>query len=451
VTTFIRSIAVALTVSVATASAHAQSPAPGSDFWSSLGDSTLVRLVSQTRAANHEVRIASARASEARAQRSSSALDLLPVVTTRGGVTRQRFATASFPGASGAFPDQNVWDAGMSLSWEVDVFGRLRHSLRARGAMSDAAEEDVRDAQVALTAQTAAAYLSLRGAQDRLGVARRNAENQRRTLDLTERRLEGGRGTRLDTERARAQLSATLAVIPSLESTIELARQRLRVLTSSERTDELTLAACDSGLALPDLSRLDPADALVRERPDVRSAERQFAASRALVGAARADYLPRVSIGGAAGYTGATARQLGDAGTPRYAVGPVVSWPAFDLGHVRAGVNAARAVESEQRERFELTVALAREELESALVAYGKSRERLRLLDDAAAASGRAAELARLRYTEGGSDFLQVLDAERTLLDRENERAVGRTDAETALVAVYRALGGANAGALAGR
>ena len=123
----------------------------------------------------------------------------------------------------------------------------------------------------------------------------------------------------------------------------------------------------------------------------------------------------------------------------------MLSWPAFDLGHVRANVAAARADEAQSRARYELTVSQAREELETSIVAYGKSRERLRYLEEAAAASARAAELARLRYTEGGSDFFQVLDAERTLLERENERALGRTEAETNLIAVYHALGGANA------
>jgi outer membrane protein, multidrug efflux system len=453
VTTFTRTFAVALGLSLSTGVARAQSAAP-TDFWTTLGDSTLVRLVNQTRLANHDIRIAAARASELRAERTGAALDLLPVVTARGGFTRQRYASASFPGASGVLPDQNVWDTGLNLSWEMDVFGRLRHSFRARGALAEAADEDVRDVQVTLTAQTAGAYLALRGAQERLAVARRNAENQRRTLDLTERRLEGGRGTRLDTERARAQLSATLAVIPSLESTIELARQRLRVLTGGDNTEDLPLAdctECDSGLTLPDVPQLEAATSVVRDRPDVRSAERQLAASHALVGAARAEYLPRLSLGGAAGYTGATARSLGNTGTPRYAVGPVVSWPALDLGHVRAGVDAARAAEAQQRERYQQTIALAREELESTLISYRKSRERLRLLDEAASASARAAELARLRFTEGGSDFLQVLDAERTLLDRENELATGRTEAEQALIAVYRALGGANVGAPARR
>ena len=440
----LRSSLLALSISLAAHTAFAQSSAP-TEFWRALGDTTLVRLVGETRLANRDIQIAAARASGARAVRSGAVLDLLPVVTTRGGYTRQRISAVSFPGASGSFPDQNLWDAGVALSWDVDVAGRGRQSLRGQSALVDAAGEDVRDVEVALTAQVANAYLALRGAQDRLAVARRNAENQHSTLEVTERRLEAGRGTALDRERASSQLSATLAVIPALESTIESARQRIKVLTGRARTEELTLPPCESGLELPEAPALGGVDAVVRDRPDVRSAERQLAARSAFVGAARAEYWPRLSIGGAAGYTGTTARSLGNTGTPRYLVGPVLSWPGLDLGHVRASVAAARAEETQSRVQYELTVAQAQEELETSLLAYRKARERLKHLEDAAAASTRAAELARLRYVEGGSDFLQVLDAERTMLERENERALGRTAAETGLIAVYRALGGANA------
>ena len=226
----LRTFAVAAALAAAGRGALAQG-ATSADFWSALGDTTLVRLVNETRLANRDIQIASARASAARATRTGAALDLLPIVTTRGGYSRQRIASASFPGASGAFPDQNVWDAGLALSWEVDVTGRLRNTWRGHDALADAAAEDVRDVEVALTTQVASAYLALRGAQERLAVARRNAENQQRTLEIAQRRLEAGRGTQLDTERAKSQLSATLAAIPTLETTIEAARQRIRVIT----------------------------------------------------------------------------------------------------------------------------------------------------------------------------------------------------------------------------
>jgi NodT family efflux transporter outer membrane factor (OMF) lipoprotein len=344
----LRTLAVAVALAATGRGALAQG-ATHNEFWSALGDTTLVRLVNETRLANRDIRIASARARGARATRTSAALDLLPVVTTRAAYARQRVASASFPGASSALPDQNVWDAGLALSWEVDVSGRLRQSLRARGAQAEAAVEDVRDVEVSLTAQVASAYLALRGAQERIAVARRNAENQRRTLEITQRRLEAGRGTQLDTERAKSQLSATLAAIPTLEATIEQGRQRLRVLTGRSRLDELTIPPCETSLALPGAPTLGAVDQVVRDRPDVRSAERQLDASTAFVGAARAEYLPTLSLGGAAGYTGSEARALGNTGTPRYVIGPVLSWPAFDLGRVRANVAAARADEAQSR------------------------------------------------------------------------------------------------------
>jgi multidrug efflux system outer membrane protein len=183
-------------------------------------------------------------------------------------------------------------------------------------------------------------------------------------------------------------------------------------------------------------------DSLVRRRPDVRGAERELAASRAFVGSARAEYLPRLAVAGTAGYTASQLDALGRAGTPRYAIGPVLSWPALDLGRVRANVDAARAGEAESRARYEQSVLLALEELETALVRYRKASERLQHLEVAAAASERAAELARLQFEEGGADFLRVLDAERTMLDAQDRLAQGRTEATTRLVAVYRAVGG---------
>jgi len=416
------------------------------EFWEALGDTTLQRLVREALGANRDVEVARARVSGARAARLGAALDLAPTVTAVGGYSRQQMASPMVPGAIGRLPEQDLWDAGLRASWEVDVFGRLRHSLRGQGELVSAADEGVRDVRVAVASQLATAYFELRGAQDRLAVAQRNAENQRGTLEVTQLRLEAGRGTALDTERAQAQLSATLAVIPALEARIAAAQYRIAVLAGRPAAAVVPeLAAAAPPVVLPDAPEVVAPEVAVRQRPDVRSAEREVAASSAFVGAAKADYLPRLAVGGTAGYTGSSFESIGNRGTPRYAFGPVVSWPALDLGRVRAGVDAAQAGEAAARARYEQTVLRSVEEVETSLITYRKARERLRHLADAAAASERAAELARLRYTEGASDFLQVLDAERTMLDRQNERAQGLTEATTGLVAVYRALGGARA------
>jgi outer membrane protein, multidrug efflux system len=194
--------------------------------------------------------------------------------------------------------------------------------------------------------------------------------------------------------------------------------------------------------ALPAVPEAPVRETLVRQRPDVRAAERQLAASSAFVSAARAEYLPRISLGGAAGYTASALESLGERGSPRYVVGPVISWPLFDLGRVRAGVDAARAGEAEAAARYRQSVLRAQEEVETSRVGYAKSRERLSHLEEAAAASERATELARLRFQEGATGFLEVLDAERTQLEAQDRLAAGRTEATTGLAAVYRALGG---------
>ena len=434
-------------VTIAMGAARAQEPEVTSQlaFWKSLGDTTLTRLVSAAVKSNYDMAAARARLSGARAERTRTALDFAPTVTAAASYTRQRLASASFPGNfTASFPDQNVWDAGLQLSWELDVFGRIRKSTQGQGALIGAAEENVADAQVLLSAELAGAYFDLRGAQDRLQVARRNAENQQHTLDVTLQRLEAGRGNEFDSERARAQLNSTLAGIPALESSIAAIEHRIAVLVGRPATGlDADGAERVAMPALPDSIVVPSPDIVVRRRPDVRSAERGLAASNAFVGAAKAEYLPRISIGGGAGYVGNSWDALSNSNTPRYAIGPVISWPALNLGRVKAGVDAARAQEAEAEAYYRKTQLQASEEIASTVVAYNKARQSLEYLQAAANASERAAGLARLRFDEGASDFLQVLDAERTMLEAQDRLATGRTAATTSLVALYRALGGA--------
>src|SRR5256886_14117473 len=188
--------------------------APSVSYWEQLGDTTLTRLVGEVARGNLDVRSAQARVSAARSDRVRSALDLTPSTTLSAGYARQRLSSASFPGASGVFPDQSVWNAGVDAAWDLDVFGRIRHTVQAQGALVGVAQEELRDVQVTFTAELARAYFELRGAQEQLLVARQNAENQRRTFDLTRERLEAGRGSSFDTERGQAQPRSTLASLP---------------------------------------------------------------------------------------------------------------------------------------------------------------------------------------------------------------------------------------------
>jgi len=438
---------------LAPASAGAAPAAVGQDttplqraaFWRQLDDSTLDRLMDEALRANLDVGAAEARVRGARVARLGAVLDLVPTVTAGGGFVRQRLPRAAFPsgGGTGALPDQSIWDGGFDASWEVDLFGRLRHGLRASGEFARATSEDLRDVQVLLLAELARAYFELRGGQGLLAVARRNAENQRNTLTVTQQRLDAGRGTAFDTERAQAQLSFTLATIPALEAAVASARYRIAVLVGrSPGSPALPLADNAALPALPELAAVGNPDSLIAARPDVAAAERRAAAEHALVGAAKADYLPRITVGASAGFSSSTLDSFGKSGTFRYAVGPGLSWPLLNLGRVKAGVDASRARSDEAAAQYAQTVLLAREDLENALVRYRAARERVTRFEEAAGSSRRAAELARLRFSDGVADFLQVLDAERTQLDAESQLAQGRTAAATAYAALYKALGG---------
>ena len=414
--------------------------------WAELGDSTLIRLIDQLAHANLDVRAAEERVRGARAARTEVALDLAPTVTFAGSYTRQRLSSATFPigFGSGTFPDQNIWDAGFDASWELDLFGRVRHNVQAQGAFVAVSQEDLRDVQISLTAELARAYFDLRGAQEQLAVAARNAENQRRTFDLTRERLEAGRGTAFDTERAQAQLSTTLASIPTLESRVREAQYQIGVLVG--RSPAIVAAELERPAPLPDfpdLAELSAPDSVIRRRPDVAAAERQLAVERALVGAAKADYLPRLSLGGSAGYAASDFDALGNHGTFRYAVGPIITWPALNLGRIKARVDQSNAREREAQAQYAATVLRALQDVETSLVRYRTARGRVGRLRDAADASERAAELARLRFTGGVADFLQVLDAERTQLEAQSQLAQSRTEAATAYAGLYKALGGA--------
>jgi len=432
---------------VATATSAAPATAADSgvsvSYWEQLGDTTLTRLVGEVLRGNLDVRSARARVSAARSDRVRSVLDLTPSATLQAGYSRQRLSSASFPGVSGVFPDQNVWDAGANASWDLDVFGGIRHTVQARGALADVAQEDLRDVQVSLTAEVARAYFELRGAQEQLEVARRNAENQRHTFDLTKQRLDAGRGSSFDTERAQAQLSSTLASIPAREAQVAAAQYRIGTLVGRAPTEVAReLEQIGQLPRLPEVTSIGTPETVVRYRPDVASAERFAAAQGALVGAAKASYLPRLTIGGSVGYAAPEFNSVGNQGTLRYVVGPVLTWPGLNLGRVKAEVDAAAAREDAARAQYGRVVLAAMEDMETSLARYRAARVQVERLQDASAASERAADLARLRFREGITDFLQVLDAERTQLEAQDRLAQGRIDAATAYAALYKAAGG---------
>jgi multidrug efflux system outer membrane protein len=416
---------------------------PEGEFWKGFGDPTLDQLVGDALIANHDLRLAVQRIVEARASRREALFDLAPTVTASGGYTKEQLNSAQEGFSGGPFTSQ-YYDAGFDATWELDLFGRVRRGVEARTAEAQAAQASLRDAQVSVVAEVARTYFELRGAQSRLEVAHRNVENQEETLGQTRARLEAGRVTELDTSRAQAQLSTTLATIGPLEAAVASSMHRLAVLTGREPTAlDALLAPAQELPPLPKIAAVGDPAALLRRRPDIRVAERQLAASTAMVGVAMGDLFPRVTFNGNFAYAATTPAGLGTAASKSYLIGPGISWAALDLGRVRAQVQGSRARADQALTVYEQTVLRALEETEDALVTHARARDSLVHAEDAASASRTAAQLARTRYEGGLVDFLEVLDAERTQLATEDALAQSRIQTATSLVAVYKALGGA--------
>jgi len=425
------------------ADAATETTEPVAEFWQRFEDPVLTRLVQESLVANHDLRGALARVEQAFALARLQGYDRLPTVTAEGGYTESQTSADQAPGVPAQALETEIYDAGAVAFWELDLFGRVRRSIESSRAEAAAAEADLRALQVSIAAEVARSYFELRGHQEQLRIAQDNAANQRETLNLTELRLKAGRGTEFDTARARAQLESTLSRIPALEADIAATIHRLAVLNGRQPGElRAELEASQPLPVLPATVAVGTPAELLRRRPDIQAAERRLAAATARIGVATADLFPRVTINGAYGSAADSLGDLFSSSTETFAFGPSISWAFLDLGRVRSRIAASDAATDAQLAAYEGTVLRALEEAESALVRYRKTRDESGHLKDAAEASTKAAQMARLRFDAGAADFLQVLDAERSLLSAEDQLAESRTRATTALVAVYRSVAG---------
>jgi NodT family efflux transporter outer membrane factor (OMF) lipoprotein len=279
--------------------------------------------------------------------------------------------------------------------------------------------------------------------QERLRVARDNAENQRETLRLVQARFDAGRGTEFDTSRARAQLETTLALVPALEADVAVAEHRIAVLTG--RTPEALIAELDAPVALPALpDRIDagtPGE-LLRRRPDIAAAEERLHAATARIGVATADLFPRFTLGGLIGSQAGDASALfgGDSQTGFVALG--IDWSFLDVGRVRARIAAADANAEGELASYRQTVLLALEDTENALIRESRARMEDEHRAQAARDSANAARLAHVRFEAGAVDLFEVLDAQRAQLLAEDALADARTRSTVSVVALYRTMAG---------
>lgn len=412
-------------------------------WWEKFADPTLNNLVTEALRANPDLRIASASLLEARAARQLSQFDLFPTFNVIASDKEQVRSKGQFGTSFNRSANFNLISTGFDATWELDFFGRIRRGIEAQTSEAEAVENERRDVIVSLVAELARNYFELRGTQHQLTVARKNADNQAATLKYTQARLRGGQGTALDTARAEEQLNSTLAIIPPLTANIQKAIHRLSVLVGKEPTALKHQLETEAPLPqVPPLIGISNPAQLLQRRPDIRVAERGLAAATARIGVATADLFPRVTFVGTIALEARTLSGLGAMGSDTYSFGPAIRWAAFDLGRVYTRIKAADARAVGSLAFYEKTVLRALEETENALLVYGTLQQRRDYFRAAVAAGEKAAHLARLRYQDGVADFLTVLDAERRLLESQDRLAQTETETATALVAVYKALGG---------
>jgi multidrug efflux system outer membrane protein len=408
-------------------------------WWRQFEDPVLESLETEAFQSNLDARIAVARFDQARSVFDDVALDRYPIVTADASADRRKQV---IPGFIDKPKEISTYRAGFDAFWELDVFGRVRSSVRAASATAEGFEASLDDVHVIVAAEVARDYFELRGLQQQLSVAERSLTNQRETLRLTQLRRDAGVGEELDVARAAARVAGIEASLPPIRAAIAEHQHRLAVLTGHRPNEsDVDLSPRPYGplaKALP----IGDADALLRRRPDIRAAERELAAASARQGVAKADLFPRISISGFLGLIAGRGSLFGEKDSHAWAVTPALSWSAFDFGSARARLRGAEAGTREAEARYELAVLRALEETENAFVNYSQQQQRLVKLNEQARESVRASSIARARYREGVADFLSLLDAERTQLQAEEAVAQSESQVFTSVVAVYKSLGG---------
>ena len=412
-------------------------------WWQIFGDENLERLIAQADANNGDLKIAGLRVIEARAQLGMALAGRYPQVQQVNAdvLYAARKNSDGFNPRSGAYWQ---YGAGFSIGWELDFWGRFSRAIESADAAFFAAQANRDAALVLLHAQVADTYFTLRTAEARLRIARDNARLQKRSYDIAQKLFKSGETDELDFQQAKTQYLGTLSSIPELESQIVLARHALSVLTGRPPgpLPELDVQSGKQGvIPLVDHAVLQdvPADLLLR-RPDVRAAEYQMAAQSALIGVAKADLYPSVSLLGSLVWSASSL--TGSPNTLAVVAGPSVTWNVFDHGRITNNVRVQDVRLQQLTVAYQNTVLEAAREADDAATALIAALQRDTILNDAQGAARRSLTLANTIYREGYSDFQRVLDAQRALFAQQDAYIVNRSNAVGSLIALYKALGG---------
>jgi len=410
-------------------------------WWELYDDPVLNREVTAALAANTDIRVAAARVDHARALLRNARSARLPTTGIEASAQRERFSTAQL--AQGEPRQTWAYDGGLTLSYEVDLFGRVSRGIEAARGDSAAAQADADAVRVAVVADTVRAYLDVTSSAERLAVAQDTVALLDKSVRITGARVDVGRSDRLDLIRVMALRDQQAAAIPQILADRQSALLRLATLTG--RTPQDLPADLATRTVTPHPAQAIPVGdgaALIARRPDVRAAERRLAADTARIGVATAELYPHITLGASGGSTAFGGMNVFGSGSSRWAFGPLISWTFPNAAAVRAQIAAARADSTASLAQFDGTVLTALEETERALSTYARLRTRIDTLERARDEAQRAARITLARQREGRIDFLTVLDAQRTLASAESDLVAARRDAAFAQVDLFRALGG---------
>ena len=425
-------------------------------WWTLFQSPALDRLVQEAFAYNTDVRVAVANLRAARAVVQQQRAGLFPTTTTSGQYTRQRVGVDSLAGVNpgnaangGNAPsgvtgiDLDLFTTGLNASYEVDIFGRVRRSIEAARGDEQATRAALDGVRISIAASVAQSFASACGYAAQADVARDTARLQGDTLNLTQRLLDAGRGTRRDVDQARVLVEQATAQVPQLEAERRAQLYALATLTGRPPAEiDADAASCRAIPAIRTMVPVGDGATLLARRPDVRQAERTLAADTARIGIATAQLFPQVSLLGSVSSTGTKASQIGTARSFGFSVGPLIQWSFPNILATTALLRQTRAGADASLSTFQGTVLTALRETEQALARYAASLEQTQALARAATAADDAAALSRLRFTGGRDNFLQLLVAERDRADTRAALAQSQTAVATNAVTLFRALGG---------
>lgn len=412
-------------------------------WWTVFNDPVLNQLIADAIACNLDLQQAQLRVYQARENRGIVQSSLFPQVNYTADAEKTRAAGAATGKPGFTKGTTNFFKHGLDAAWELDFFGGTRRAVESADASIEASIEDRRNVMVTVIAEVGTSYISLRGFQKELDIARDNVVAQSKSVDLTDKKFKAGISNALDVANARALVATTRAQIPVLETAAQQATYTLAVLLGREPAalDEMLRKTAPIPAAPPTIPLGIPSELLCR-RPDVRRAQAQVHAANAQIGVAKADLFPKFSLVGQFGLSGQKPSSLFNVARRAYSFGPSIDWPIFAGGRIGCNVELQKTLTQEAEIAFKQTVLIALQDVDNSVFAYAKEKEHFEALSDAVKAYQQVVNLSLKLYTDGSTDFLNVITAQRSLYQAQDELAQSERNLSTDVVAVYKALGG---------